>query len=101
VQCIIADCPSKVLQNEKINSVFQTFVQNMYANDASFTSLPLISISNSLNHSAQSADTSLETVTSKGSIVIGGTYDHIHSGHKVLLSESVLLSHKRLLIGEC
>ena len=103
VNCIIADCTTKVLQNKEVNSVFQRFVQNMYAKDKNFSSLPIISILNSFNDSLainRATDISLETVTSNGSIVIGGTYDSIHSGHKVLLSESILLSHKRLLIGE-
>lgn len=31
--------------------------------------------------------------------IIGGTYDRLHSGHKILLSESVLLTRNKLLIG--
>ena len=31
--------------------------------------------------------------------VIGGTFDNIHTGHKLLLTESCLRSHKSLTIG--
>ena len=101
IHCIIADCTSKVLKRAEVNSIFQRFVQTFYLNDVAFSNLPLISISDSLSEqiACSQSPTSFETVTSKGSVVIGGTYDHIHSGHKVLLSESILLAHKRLLIG--
>ncbi|XP_062893444.1 bifunctional coenzyme A synthase [Mobula hypostoma] len=34
-----------------------------------------------------------------GDVVLGGTFDRLHSAHKILLSVSCLLARKRLLIG--
>ena len=31
--------------------------------------------------------------------IVAGTFDRLHIGHKILLSESVLLTTKKLLIG--
>ena len=35
------------------------------------------------------------------SCVLGGTFDHIHPGHKVMLCEAAILTKRRLLIGNC
>jgi cytidyltransferase-like protein len=32
-------------------------------------------------------------------VCLGGTFDHMHPGHKLLLTQSALLAYKRLLIG--
>ena len=101
VHCIMADCTSKELENKETNLIFQKFVKSLYAKDNASTDLPLISIIDALpDFPEKSESTSVETMTSKGSVVIGGTFDQIHPGHKVLLSESILLAHKRLLIGK-
>ena len=34
-----------------------------------------------------------------GAICTGGTFDHIHSGHRLLLTQAALLTKDRLLIG--
>ena len=30
---------------------------------------------------------------------LGGTFDHIHSGHKLMLSSAVLRTNKRIVVG--
>ncbi|XP_060704801.1 bifunctional coenzyme A synthase [Hemiscyllium ocellatum] len=45
-------------------------------------------------------DSSLcESIPSYSDVVLGGTFDRLHSAHKILLSMSCLLTGKRLLIG--
>lgn len=33
------------------------------------------------------------------SVVLGGTFDRLHIGHKILLSEAAMRSQKRLVVG--
>lgn len=38
-------------------------------------------------------------LTSYDHVVLGGTFDHMHMGHRLLLTESLLLSRQRLVVG--
>lgn len=102
INCIIADCTSSVLQNKEVKFCFQNFVKSTYSQKTLSSNVPVVSIGDVFDKTTlKSFNPKNEVVSSKGSIVIGGTYDHIHSGHKVLLSEATLLTDKKLVIGKC
>ena len=49
--------------------------------------------------SLSSTDLANEHIFKYSGICLGGTFDHLHSGHKVLLSQAALLVSKRILCG--
>jgi hypothetical protein len=49
--------------------------------------------------SAETKETSPSGGVRFDNVVLGGTFDHIHSGHKILLTMSALLASKRLFCG--
>ena len=44
-------------------------------------------------------DANLPPISRYDHVVLGGTFDHMHGGHRLLLTESALLAQQRLLVG--
>ncbi|CAK8674916.1 bifunctional coenzyme A synthase-like [Clavelina lepadiformis] len=97
IQCIIVDSALKPEDKENSSQILQRFVMSRYQ-QYNYQTIPVVTISDALNMQDDTA-TKTTPVTSKGSVVIGGTFDHVHIGHKVLLSEATLMANRRLLIG--
>lgn len=52
------------------------------------------------NHNHTTISSSLSTVFPRyNNVVIGGTFDHLHSGHKILLTVAILTCTQKLVIG--
>jgi bifunctional ADP-heptose synthase (sugar kinase/adenylyltransferase) len=55
---------------------------------------------NSLKFKTEGPDSFFdETEKTYNSVVLGGTFDRLHVGHKILLSEAALRAQKKLVVG--
>lgn len=99
VNCIISDFSHDFTKSSSDSHSLMKLVQSSYQwNKVSGETVPLIGISQS-NLLKEETTINDSPLLSKGSVVLGGTFDHIHVGHKILLSEAMLMADKRLLIG--
>ena len=95
----MTDIPLQVEQvGSKINFLGSTY-ELMNKNE--IYKLPVVKIDwkylDEKQNSAEGKEKQL--INSQLSVVLGGTFDHIHAGHKILLSEAILLAKQKLLIG--
>ena len=79
---------------------YQLLTQRVLANsdDLSHMFQPLLLEEEEERGGAKMADP-LPQLTGYDHVVLGGTFDHIHMGHRLLLTESLLLSRQRLVVG--
>ena len=75
--------------NNDLIDVYNIKVNNQSKSDETFHLIDSIDHENDLIFAQKSFDFS----------IVAGTFDRLHIGHKILLSESVLLTKKKLLIG--
>lgn len=54
---------------------------------------------NNLNQQQQQQQTTSHHVTSVSTTALGGTFDHLHIGHKILLTLSAWITTNRLIVG--
>nr|CAB3232481.1 bifunctional coenzyme A synthase [Phallusia mammillata] len=99
IQCIMADLDSR---SQEVCQLLQKFVSSNYNYESPVDhKLPVIEIADysKMDFSNTTNSSPKQPCNRKGSIVLGGTFDHVHTGHKLLLSEATLLADKRILIG--
>lgn len=98
---ILTDFLFENLENQ-LDIFLNNYLPNMEPKKLNYTKL----LVNKVDENCQNTDNNLTSefdLINKNKVymnsIIGGTYDRLHSGHKILLSESVLLTKNKLLIG--
>ncbi|XP_039269906.2 bifunctional coenzyme A synthase-like [Styela clava] len=113
INCILVDLPKS---SDEVEDTLRTYVDSTYSNrkdEAGATSqgtsvdpvekMPVYTFN--LTDSDVKCDKSDEnvgktsTIIKREAVVLGGTFDHLHSGHKVLLSEAILMASRKIVIG--
>jgi len=99
INCILTDIPLQVEQvGSKINFLGSTYE---LTNKNEKYKLPVVKVDLKYLDEKQNLTKGKEKqlINSQLSVVLGGTFDHIHAGHKIILSEAILLAKQKLLIG--
>ncbi|RMZ95846.1 bifunctional coenzyme A synthase [Brachionus plicatilis] len=94
---ILTDFLLENLENQ-LDIFLSQHLPNMESKKINFTQLVISKNCENSQNEASEFDLIKKNKVYRNS-VIGGTYDRLHPGHKILLSESVLLTKNKLLIG--
>lgn len=65
------------------------------------SSLPtaVYTVTNAVSHSSAVEKLDTSHPSTYPVIALGGTFDHLHSGHKILLSMSAWIAHEKVIVG--
>ena len=86
-----------VLTDSSAVDVFRKFVKDTYP-ALPTDRIQFLNVEGVSTSPIQSSETS-DLLRTYDNVVIGGTFDRLHTGHKILLTESCLLCQKSLTIG--
>ena len=90
--------PEVVLLNENFSDdLIKNYLHNQF--DFSAQTLPIIRLNNISNDTSTPVSNNLTNEQTFDNVCIGGTFDNLHNGHKILLSTAQLKCNKSLTIG--
>lgn len=95
--------PGYLLLAERIKSSVKMVFENISTesgDDEIIAQSPFSNGSGVATSTAQTTPTPCkDTVMSFGDVALGGTFDNIHNGHRLLLAQSALLARRRVVVG--